>query len=268
MDSGQTKPMLRVSNSEHKSLVEPKLEPKRQLESKRQPEQQPVTKELKTDAETKVRPAVAAAAAKPPTPTRTARLEIEEESEDRRQITRNGRLVFDDRLNERRYETHRSTASSPMPMPMTKRQQDRERSVASPSSALSTPLASPGGILRNAHVHSPVQRQLLKPISLRASQNQQQHQLADQISNLSSDPETMDSGIAPSGAGSSNALNQRPGQSGRPAGSAQFDRQTDEYQSRPHLNEPASLTFVDDDDEDDDEEMNEFVDQLGREKGE
>lgn len=255
----RTIPMLRVSDVEPKPPTPTKPKPTLVEPTTQNSNKQP---KVEVDAEA-------------PTTTRTTKLEIQEESEDRRQVTRNGRLVFDDRLNERRYETHRAgSADDNGGSPMAFRRQEK-RFVASPSpkACSPAPLLSPGGILRNAHVHSPIQRQLLKPISLRASPIQQQ-QLADQTSNLSSDPETMDSGIAPSGAGSSNALNQRPASTNtNPTSSqsrtsqshgSQWNRQLNQQSARPQ-EEPTSLTFVDDDDDDD--EMDRFVEQLGTEKG-
>jgi len=133
------------------------------------------------------------------------RLEIERSSEDRRQVTRDGRLVFDDRLRERSYESLESPA----------------RQVRAGEGA---PAASPAPDWRGAP-QLPRQReqqqraQLLRPISLAARSErrpQQQPQssakpasppllFADHTSNLS-EPETMDSGIVQSGAGSSHNL--------------------------------------------------------------
>lgn len=98
---------------------------------------------------------------------RQTTFEMEEETEDRHSITKNGRLVYDDRIQQRRYETQRASSASPA--------------------------TNETHLRRPASLHS-----RLSP----------QYGLFDGISNLSSDPETMDSGIVQSAGGSGSALNQ------------------------------------------------------------
>lgn len=135
---------------------------------------------------------------------RHARLEIEEKSEDRRQVTRNGQLVYDDRLRERRYERTNSSPAAP----------SSPIRVAPTNQGQPKPSQPGAGILRNARQLSS-ERQPLKPISNRTSPSPLVVEssppppllFTDQNSTLSSEPETMDSGFAQSGVGSSNALN-------------------------------------------------------------
>lgn len=272
---------------------------------------------------------------KPATPIkRHASIEIEEESEDRQQVMENGRLVYDDRLRERKYETQRTSSPSlnvlsqdrenMQKSPLNSRPQREGQKYVTRSSSMSprSPILSPitGGILRNreerggysyqqqpaSQLEQTQQRsQLLKPLSLRpngrniADSPQAPILFADQTSNLSasSDPETMDSGFAQSGAGSSSVLNQRqaahtvsavspqyhsttssrrPGMPVANSNSLEMNtRQAQERQQRvsrdqirsssnfePHqdqLEEPISLDFVDDD-------VDELIDQLDNSK--
>lgn len=178
----------------------------------------------------------------PPTMTRRAQLEIEEESENRHQVTKNGQLVYDDRLRERRYERTCSPAA------------DSPLSPRAPSQA---GLAAPGaGILKRPSQPERAGRELLKPA--RASQTPPPPPLlfTDQNSTLSSEPETMDSGFAQSGVGSSSALNSQ--QLRRPRG--QRGAGQPDASPSPILAgelEPASLEFVD-------EGVDELIEELDR----
>lgn len=207
---------------------------------------------------------------------------FEEESENRRQITRNGQLVFDDRL--RRYERQ----SSGTPTSMSRRSAVSSPTLMSPAPASYSSningrsLATPGGggILRNSANNNPTGQvdKNQRPVIV----GQQQQLLTnDQTSNLgSSSPETMDSGFAQSGAGSSSVLNQRRVasplmQPQRPAARVPAPKQQQVKQANAVAasrvqgradgkasgvladddNSQSSLTFVDDDDE--------LIDQLG-----
>lgn len=261
---------------------------------------------------------------KPATPIkRHASIEIEEESEDRQQLMENGRLIYDDRLRERKYETQRTSSPSlnvssqdvnvPKSPLNSRTQRESQKYARSSSMSPRSPILSPitGGILRNredrggySYQQQPASQlaqtqrsQLLKPLSLRPNGRnavdspQAPILFADQTSNLSasSDPETMDSGFAQSGAGSSSVLNQRqaapppaaispqyhPITSSRQPGMPITNFNSPEINSRqqrvardqvrssndfePHqdqLEEPISLNFVDDD-------VDDLIDQLG-----
>lgn len=253
-----------------------------------------------------------------------ASIEIEEESEDRQQVVENGRLVYDDRLRERKYESQRTSSPSlnvnssgndnNLILTPDMRARESHRSTRSSSMSPRSPILGPaGGILRNrgdttqdyqsqpSQVASQQRAQLLKPFSLRPSVRntidspQAPIMFADQTSNLSasSDPETMDSGFAQSGAGSSSVLNQRAGapsvvsphyhpitvmpssrhrsgmqntSSNSPDISRPIERQqrvprdqkrsSSNFEARQEqLEEPISLNFVDDD-------VDELIDQL------
>lgn len=249
---------------------------------------------------------------------RQASIEIEEETEDRQQVMENGRLVYDDRLRERKYETQKTPSPSLnvpsrdnnlSPPDMRSREYSQQLAGSRNISPRSPTLSPTVGILRNKGEINGYQQQskhqraqLLKPFSLHPNacnsidSPQAPILFADQTSNLSasSDPETMDSGFAQSGAGSNSVLNQQriagpsaispqyhpvtvlPSirRSGEPSvsfNSTEISRQIIEREQRstmdqirpsrnfrPHqeqLEEPISLNFVDDD-------VDELIDQL------
>lgn len=215
------------------------------------------------------------------------KIEIEEETEDRRQVSRNGRLVYDDRLRERRYETQQVPTTGGGSNNVGTDPKCHRQSASTNQIDRSSPNLN--GILRNSNQRvnqSQTQNttSLLKPI---ASPSPIANMMpTDQTSNLSaSDPETMDSGFAQSGAGSSNILNttnsnmranlrsslsQHQYQSAPSSPRARMSSSSDTSNRKSRLASPSSqnlavledtegdnsLNFVDDD-------VDELIDQLG-----
>lgn len=206
---------------------------------------------------TQVSPDKRASQPSPQPNVRHARLEIEEESEDRRQVTRNGQLVYDDRLRERRYE--RTSSSPSLPISQSRLGQGQAKFNQASS-----------GILRNLSRKAQPERSVLKPISNRPSPSPLADAsppppllFTDQNSTLSSEPETMDSGFAQSGVGSSSALNNNTGLTRqRPAsqtlqlqrGAARSAKTSSPSPVMADL-EPTSIEFVD-------EGVDELIEQL------
>lgn len=141
--------------------------------------------------------------------TQGSRVEIERQSENRHQVSENGRVIYDDRLREHHKET-RQLPTGHWPARATGPSDERPAgSDATTRSGPVGPARYTGGPGLAGARPAGGRAQLLKPLRLAPATSPASPAgvyLADQTSNLSSDLDTLDSGFVQSRAGSSSHL--------------------------------------------------------------